>query len=88
MGYFPTYLLGSLHAAQMWKVLRRDLPDLDESMARGDFAPLTAWLKEHVHALGRRYRAGELIERISGEPLSAEPFMTYLEAKIRPLYGL
>jgi len=88
MGYFPTYLLGSLHAAQMWEVVRRDLPDLDDSMARGEFAPLTAWLKEHVHGLGRRHRAGELIERISGQPLGAEPFMTYLEAKIRPLYGL
>jgi carboxypeptidase Taq len=88
LGYFPTYLLGSLHACQMWEVIHRDLPDLDESMAKGDFTPLIAWLKEHVHSLGRQHRAGDLIERISGKPLSADPFMAHLEAKVGPLYGL
>jgi len=88
IGYFPTYLLGSLHATQMWEVIGRDLPSLDDSMATGDFTPLIAWLKEHVHALGRQYRAADLIERISGKPLSADPFMSHLEAKVGPLYGL
>ncbi|MFG0275539.1 MAG: carboxypeptidase M32, partial [Phycisphaerales bacterium] len=88
IGYFPTYLLGSLHACQMWEVINRDLPNLDDDMARGDFAPLIAWLREHVHSLGRQYRAGDLIERISGKPLSADPFMRHLEAKVGPLYGI
>ena len=88
IGYFPTYLLGSLHAAQMWEVILRDIPGIEAQFERGDFAPLAAWLGEHVHAHGRRFRAGALIERISGKPLSAEPFMAYLEAKLAPLYAL
>jgi carboxypeptidase Taq len=88
MGYFPTYVLGTLNAAQMWDVLCKDVPGVDGQIEKGDFAPLTAWLRENVHSLGRRYRPGELIERISGRPLSAEPFLNYLQAKVGPLYGI
>jgi carboxypeptidase Taq len=87
-GYFPTYVLGTLHSAQMWEVIQRDIPQVEERFEQGDFAPLTAWLRENVHSLGRRYKANELIERISGNPLSADAFMKYLKAKIQPLYGL
>lgn len=88
IGYFPTYTLGNLYAAQFWVQISRDIPDLDKRMAKGDFAPLLAWLRKNIHQHGRRYRAAELCQRVTGRPLSADPLMAYLEGKLRPIYGL
>ena len=88
IGYFPTYTLGNLYAAQLWDALGRDLPDLDGQLRRGEFGGLLGWLREHVHAHGRRYTAPELCERATGRPLTHEPLLRYLEAKLRPVYGL
>jgi carboxypeptidase Taq len=86
IGYFPTYTLGNLYCAQLWETIQKQVPGLDESMARGDFAGLKRWLNANVHAHGRRYRAGELCEMLTGRPLSADPLMRHLETKLRPLY--
>lgn len=88
IGYFPTYTLGNLYCAQIFEQACRDLPDLQAGFADGRFAPLLDWLRERIHRHGRRYTAAELCERITGEPLSAEPLMRYLEGKFRPLYGI
>lgn len=88
IGYFPTYTLGNLHAAQMWTSIRAAIPTLDDDLAAGRFEGLLGWLRENVHAHGRRFRAPELCERITGKPLSWEPLVGYLEGKLRPLYGL
>ncbi|HET7464759.1 MAG TPA: carboxypeptidase M32 [Longimicrobium sp.] len=87
-GYFPTYTLGNLYAAQFWAAARQALPSLDGDLRRGEFGGLLAWLKKHVHAHGRRYTAPELCERITGQPLSHEPLLAYLREKITPIYGL
>lgn len=87
-GYFPTYTLGNLYCAQLFERAREDVDDLDECFARGEFEALTAWLNENVHAYGGRYRAAELCERVTGEPLSPEPLLRHLEGKLRPLYGV
>src|SRR5215472_16064858 len=52
IGYFSTYLIGTVASVQIWEAARRDLPELDEQVERGEFAPLRDWLGEHVHALG------------------------------------
>ncbi len=88
MGYFPTYTLGNLHAAQLFEAAGRELGDLDAMFRRGEFEPLRRWLNRTVHAHGRRFRAAELCEEVTGEPLSAEPLMRHLESKLRPLYGV
>ena len=88
IGYFPTYTLGNLYAAQFWTTIRDQLPELDDQLRRGEFAPLTAWLRENIHAHGRRYTAPELCERITGRPLSHEPLLGYLEGKLRAIYGI
>ena len=88
IGYFPTYTLGNLYAAQLWDALGRDLPDLDDQLRRGEFGGLLGWLRTHVHAHGRRYTAPELCQRATGRPLSHEPLLRYLEGKLRPVYGL
>ncbi len=88
IGYFPTYTLGNLYAAQFWRTLRGEITDLDERIAHGEFSELLAWLRREIHQHGRRYTAPELCRRVTGEPLSAEPFIRYLEGKLRPLYGI
>lgn len=81
-GYFPTYALGNLMAAQLWERALADLPDLEDAIERGDFAPLRAWLRGHVHRHGRKFASRELLRRISGEELRMEPFLRYLRAKL------
>ncbi|WP_231954043.1 carboxypeptidase M32 [Pirellulimonas nuda] len=87
LGYFPTYTLGNLYACQFMEQARRDLGDLDAQFESGEFGPLLDWLRTNVHAHGRRYTAGELVERVSGGPLSCEPLMRHLETKFGALYG-
>lgn len=81
-GYFPTYALGNVIAGQLWERITAELPDLEEHLATGDFAPLRAWLGEHVHHHGRRYLPAELLERTVGGPLDPEPYLRYLEGKL------
>jgi carboxypeptidase Taq len=88
LGYFPTYALGNMYAAQLFVTARKTLGDFDAQFAKGEFVPLRDWLKEHVHQLGRQYLPGRLIERITGKPLSHEPLVAHLTAKFEPLYGL
>lgn len=88
VGYFPTYALGNLYAAQFFEAARRDLPDLERQFAAGRFLPLREWLREKIHRHGRSYRAAELVQRVTGRPLSKEPFVAHLTSKFEPLYGL
>ena len=87
-GYFPTYSLGNLYAAQFFAHAEQDLGDLDEQFRRGEFQPLREWLREHIHRHGRRYSPAELVERVTGKPLSHEALMTHLTGKFGELYGL
>jgi carboxypeptidase Taq len=87
IGYFPTYTLGNLYAAQFFEQARKDLGDLDSQFARGDFAPLLGWLRQNIHRHGKRYRAGDLVRRVTGQALSAEPLLRHLRAKAA-LYGV
>jgi len=88
IGYFPTYTLGSLYAAQFWEALCRDLGRVDEHVERGDFGPVLAWLRQRIHRHGRRYPAKELCRMLTGEPLGHRPLMRHLRAKLAPIYGL
>lgn len=87
-GYFPTYALGNLYAAQFFAAAQRAIPDLDDKIAGGELHPLLDWLRENIHRHGMRYRASELVRIVTGQDLSHEPFMAYLNAKFKPLYGI
>ena len=87
-GYFPTYALGNLYAAQFFAAAERDIPNLMDDFSRGLFGDLLGWLRSNIHQHGQRYRAGELVERVTGSPLSIEPFLSYIRAKFSPVYGL
>ncbi|MEZ3116236.1 carboxypeptidase M32 [Halobaculum sp. MBLA0147] len=84
---FHGYTVGSVLAAQLDHAMRREL-DVDGLIRDGEFQPLWDWLTEHVHAHGRRYTTDELVERATGEPLTAEYFLAYAEEKFEALYGL
>ena len=88
IGYFPTYTMGNLYAAQFFEEATAQLGDLDAMFAQGDFTPLREWLNQNIHAHGQRYRSAELVEHVTGKPLSADPLMRHLEGKLRPLYGV
>jgi carboxypeptidase Taq len=88
VGYFPTYTLGNLYAAQFWEKINQDIKGLDKQIAKGNFADLKSWLNKNIHSPGKRWRAGELCERVTGKPLSADPLMRHLENKLRPIYNI
>ena len=80
-GYFPSYALGAVIAAQLYESLRAELPGLDEQLARGEFSGLFGWLRTHVHSLGAKVPVQELLKDATGKPLSAASFVRYVEAK-------
>ena len=88
VGYFPTYLLGSAIAAQLWESLVAATGGVDEAVAGGDFAPIRDWLRENVHRHGRKLLPGELLERATGRGFESAPYLRYLRGKYSALYGL
>jgi carboxypeptidase Taq len=84
IGYFPTYTLGSMNAAQLFAAALKQLPGLEGDLLEAKYERLLAWLREKIHRHGRRYSPAELIQRATGEPPSATYFMDYLRGK----YGL
>jgi carboxypeptidase Taq len=88
VGYFPTYTLGNLYAAQLFAAARAELGDLDTPFARGDFSALLDWLRRKVHRHGSRYPAARLIERATGSPPDHRPLVSALRRKYGELYHL
>ncbi len=82
IGYFPTYTLGNLMAAQFFAQAERDLPGLQEDLARGDVGRIRQWLRENIHAHGRKYSSRELLRRVTGEELRVDPLIGYLRDKL------
>jgi carboxypeptidase Taq len=80
-GYFPTYTLGNLIAAQLFAQARVDLGDLEEEFACGKFARFLAWLRDRVHRHGHRFSAPRLIEHVTGSALDYRPFVAALRRK-------
>ncbi len=80
-GYFPSYVLGGVIAAQLWESLRGALPDLESQIGRGEFEGLFGWLRENVHGLGAKVTVKELMKKATGQPLSAAALLRYLEHK-------
>ncbi len=87
-GYFPSYTLGKLYAAMMRKALLRDVPEVSDLIRRGQFTPILQWLRDHVHTFGRTRKPNELIKAISGQALSEQDFLEYINAKAVRVYGL
>ena len=82
-GYFPSYALGCLIAAQLWGAMEADIGSREEDLRRGEVAPIQRWLAEKVHRHGRRLDTIPLVEKATGRGLSTEPFLRY----VAPLAG-
>jgi len=80
-GYFPSYALGAIIAAQLWDALRGQLPQIDDEIAAGQFGGLFRWLQENVHGLGAKVSIQELMKLATGKPASAAASLRYLETK-------
>ena len=87
IGYFPTYTLGNLYAAQFFEQASEDIPNLEEHFAKVVFASLLKGLREKIHRHGKRYTAPELCKRVTGQPLSVEPLMRHLNRKAELYVG-
>jgi carboxypeptidase Taq len=88
LGEFVGYTIGNLVSAQLMEAARREVPDLEAGFAAGDFAPLLGWLRERVHSHGRKFTPDELVERATGQPISAGLWIAYVREKYAGLYGL
>jgi carboxypeptidase Taq len=87
-GYFPSYSLGNLYAAQILKTMKKELPDFDEHLEAGNLQPIMSWLKEKIHQHGSLYKPNELIVEVTGEELNAAYLVEYLEEKYSQVYQL
>lgn len=88
IGYFPTYSLGNLYAAQLMEAARKDIEGLDLHIEKGRFQPLLTWLRDNVHSKGRLYMAEELMKNVTGKPLGEGALISYLKKKSSDVYGL
>ncbi|MEO2007216.1 MAG: carboxypeptidase M32 [Pirellulaceae bacterium] len=86
IGYFPTYTLGNLYAAQLFAAAEKDTGNLADMFRVGEFAPLLGWMRENVHQQGRRLGSVELVEDVTGEAPDARYLMDHLRRKLLPLY--
>jgi carboxypeptidase Taq len=86
-GYFATYTLGNLVAAQLWETFHASHDDLGDRMRAGDFSSLLTWLRSQVHQHGRKYEPQELVERVTGSRIDPAPYLRYLEAKYAEVYA-
>ncbi len=85
---FPGYTLGNIIGAQFMEKIRADMTDLDAQIGRGEFGPLLRWLQENVYQYGRKFTPNELVERVTGHPISPKPWIAYVREKFGALYGL
>jgi carboxypeptidase Taq len=87
-GYFPTYALGNLIAAQIWDRMTAGMPDVNDRMEKGDFSMILHWLRENLHRHGSKFEPQDLVKRVTGSKISSEPYMAYLNAKYGEIYDL
>ena len=81
IGYFSTYLLGTVMSVQIWEKVLDDISDLEEQIERGEFKALRDWLGEHIHSLGRKYSPQETLRRATGSTIDPKPYLAYLRNK-------
>src|SRR5439155_24059576 len=87
-GILPGCTMGHLIGAQLMEKVRADIPDLDTQIERGECGAPLGWLRKSVHRHGRKFTPNELIERATGKPLTAAPWINYVQRKYGALYGL
>jgi len=85
-GYFPTYAIGSIYAAQIYGKLKKENPTLNDEIELGDFSNIINWLKNNIFDKGRIMTADEIIKNICGENLNSDTYIRYLKKKYFKIY--
>ena len=87
-GAFQGYTLGNIMSAAFYAAALQDHPQIPQQTAAGEFGPLLSWLQENIYRYGRKFTANEIVQRVTGGPLTIEPYMDYLRDKFGELYSL
>ncbi len=87
-GYFPSYALGNIYGGMFLRKLDRDVPTWRTSVRKGDFKPVRQWLVDNIHSKGNLYDPADLVKVVTGEGLTIEPFLDYLNDKVERTYGV
>jgi carboxypeptidase Taq len=87
-GYFPSYSLGNIYAAQFEAALRRELPDYQAKVSAGDLSEIKAWLTDKVYRHGKSLQPAEIVQAATGEEINAEYLINYLESKFSSIYNI
>ena len=87
-GYFPSYSLGNLYAAQMLSTILKEMPEFYSHIETGNFSAIREWLRENIHQYGKLYTPNELIVKVTGEELNAKYLVEYLEEKYTAVYNI
>ncbi|PPK43904.1 carboxypeptidase M32 [Clostridium algidicarnis] len=87
-GYFPSYALGNIYGAQFLNKMKKDIPNMDEEIEKGNFEDIHKWLSENIHKHGAVYKPADLIKMVTGEELTAKYFIEYLNKKYTEIYDL
>lgn len=87
-GYFPSYTLGAIYACQFFNAMKKQIPDVDQEIEKGDFVNIKKWLNQNIHVKGKLYRTDDLVRQVTGEPLNPLQFVEYLKRKYRGIYRL
>lgn len=88
IGYFSTYALGNLIAAQLWERVLEDIPNLQNQIQNGEFEALTLWMREKIHRHGAKYEPQDLVQRVTGRKIDPVPYLHYLTDKYSDIYEL
>lgn len=87
-GYFPTYAIGSIYAAQLYDAIQKDQPSLFNDLNAGNLQPILLWLREQVHQYGRLFTADDIIKKATGQGLNSQVYVNYLKNKYYALYNV
>ncbi|MNO68831.1 putative metalloprotease YpwA [compost metagenome] len=87
-GYFPSYALGNMYAAQFAHTIRKEIPEFDNLIKEGNFTPIREWLTDKIYKYGKSLKPAEIIKNVTGEELNPDYLADYLEQKYKEIYGL
>jgi carboxypeptidase Taq len=87
-GYFPSYSLGNMYAAQFRHKLKKQFPEFEDWIASGNLLPIKEWLSEQIYQYGKLLTPSEIIMKVTGEELNPEYLVDYLEDKYKAVYGI
>jgi len=87
-GYFPSYSLGNMYAAQFTNTLRKELPNFDKLIEEGNLVPIKEWLSEKIYQYGKLLTPNEIVKQVTGEELNPDYLVQYLEEKYKAVYNI